>query len=158
MRKAFLAVVLMVMAFAVRADYLYWLIDEADPLVKAQNFDTAILSYEYDGVAQQIVTLNGIESIIDNQYGGYIPHSADLLSHVGEGYSYFVELMNGGDFVAKSAVMAYADIQNSIWMGGIQPSVATPATFTSFAVPEPTGGILMLVGGVLLGLKRRRMA
>jgi hypothetical protein len=35
-------------------------------------------------------------------------------------------------------------------------NIASFGNFTS--VPEPTSGVLFLIGGMLLGLKRRRMA
>ena len=81
-------------------------------------------------------------------------------------YSFAIELGNyneNAEWVAivTSAPQSYTSLQNHIgsfnaeqeWAGG-----AGSAWQTSYAVPEPSGGMLMLLGGAFLALRRRRSA
>ena len=79
-------------------------------------------------------------------------------------YSFIVELGNidssdNWTTVATSAAKAYSDLGDYIHQTfDINPgqiAVWTPAQFT--AVPEPSGGLLTLMGVALLALRRRRM-
>ena len=81
-------------------------------------------------------------------------------------YSFILELGNVTDdswtTIAQSSSMTYTQLADA---GYIHPSfemnpptsmVWTPAQFQ--AVPEPSGGLLVLIGTALLALRRRRMA
>ena len=79
-------------------------------------------------------------------------------------FSFIVELGNidssdNWTTVATSAAKAYSDLADYIHQTfDINPgqlAVWTPAQFT--AVPEPSGGLLTLMGVALLALRRRRM-
>ena len=79
-------------------------------------------------------------------------------------YSFIVELGNidssdNWTTVATSAATAYSDLGDYIHQTfDINPgqlAVWTPTQFT--AVPEPSGGLLTLMGVALLALRRRRM-
>lgn len=88
-----------------------------------------------------------------------------LGSSAGSGWSYYVEVVNGGNTYTTEAisysaakdggfiysnVMSLPPSQLSIPNGGFGGGA------TAYNVPEPTSGLLFLVGGMLLGLKRRR--
>ena len=78
-------------------------------------------------------------------------------------YSFIVELGNldssdNWTTVARSAAAVYSQLVDSYIhrtfdMNPSPLAVWTPAAFT--AVPEPSGGLLVLVGGALLALRRR---
>lgn len=156
MKKLLALVFVALTAVVARADFLYWMIDEES--AGDYDFTKAVLKAADSTTTYSLTTVDGpISTIIEFQEGGLYYYSADLMGHIGEGYSYFVELMNGDDFVAKSAIATYTDISSHIFdPAGIGVPVS-PMNFASYSVPEPTSGVLFLIGGVLLGLKRRRM-
>ena len=61
------------------------------------------------------------------------------------------------DTVAVSQSATYSDISRFIHPSfDMNPTTGGAWAPTSYNVPEPSGGLLMLVGGALLALKRRR--
>ena len=89
-------------------------------------------------------------------------------------YEFMLALYNGGNLVAwsetlfngaadsvmKSDLATANALYNRASGGDLNPSElppgVTPYNFGSNVVPEPTGGLLMLVGGALLSLRRKR--
>ena len=78
-------------------------------------------------------------------------------------YSFIIELGNidssdNWTTVATSAATAYSDLADYIYQAfDLSPSPAAVWTPTTFNVPEPSGGLLTLMGVALLALRRRRM-
>ena len=141
-------------AIVANADYLYWMVDTDGMDTKYQNFTTVVLKSTTTSENLQSRTLNyeTAADYYDNRY--YYTYSGTLDNSA----SYFVELYNGDTWLAESGKLTYTQLFNngSIFTGGLQPANITPANFGSYAVPEPTSGLLFLIGGMLLGLKRRR--
>ena len=86
---------------------------------------------------------------------------ADLGTYIGSSYSYYVELYNG----YRTTEQGYESLVSNGYIE--RPgSIAAPKAFngnafgqtpgTSYNVPEPTSGLLFVIGGMLLGLKRKR--
>ena len=89
-------------------------------------------------------------------------------------YEFMMSLYSGGNLVAwsetlfngepdpvmKTALAEANALYNRASGGDLNPSElppgVTPYNFGSNVVPEPTGGLLMLVGGALLSLRRKR--
>ena len=78
--------------------------------------------------------------------------------------SFYVELYNSsGDWLGRTTDVAYADLGNAV-SSGFNPSFSgvnsalghSGASFTN-EVPEPTSGLLMLVGLGALALRRKRV-
>lgn len=90
----------------------------------------------------------------------------DLGDYGSAGYSFVVELGNYEDgswtVATTSAAMTYSQLDEAhhitanagMALPGYTPWVATGYT----AVPEPTSGLLMLLGSALLALRRKRMS
>ena len=80
-------------------------------------------------------------------------------------YAFIIELGNydGSDWstLALSEATSYADLaanHNIETASNYNPNPITPWMPTSYVVPEPTSGMLVLVGAALLALRRRRGA
>ena len=82
------------------------------------------------------------------------------------GYSFYIELMNkdtDGNWYTVGSVdkngvnYSWNDIQAHVYSSSsMSMSLATPLTSGTAHIPEPTSGLLMLFGGALLALRRRR--
>lgn len=81
-------------------------------------------------------------------------------SDYSEGWSFFIELWNndnGNWSTVGSSSQTYTYAQLQPYMHSTM-SMGTLATISpTVVVPEPTSGLLMLVGGALLALRRRRV-
>ena len=157
MKKA-IAILAVGVSLALHADYLYWMVNTES--ASAFDYDTVLIKSSSQ-IAESKTSYLDIYTEVSNaavteyQAGGdYFIYSGDLNSTD----SFYVELYNGDRWLAKSSPIDYATLLNnhSIFTGGFQPATISPTSFGSYAVPEPTSGLLFLVGGMLLGLKRRR--
>ena len=82
------------------------------------------------------------------------------------GYSFYIELMNQDKSVNWYTAVAvnnngvnysWSDIQAHVYSSSsMSMTLAKPLAFGTAHIPEPTSGLLMLFGGALLALRRRR--
>lgn len=170
MKKSLVVIATLVTAIAVHADVLYWMVSDAEAASSSasssENF--AVLKATYNGTTVDLDTRTSAQ--VFNAYDTY-PNSDQFayklasppLSDPYSNWSFFVELVADG---RKTESVSYQSLVDSGYLirGN---SMSAPSTMlagfgqsagTSYAVPEPTSGLLFLVGGVLLGLKRRRQA
>ncbi len=142
-------------ALVANADYLYWMVG-SDATLDGKDMPTWTSAAFFADTISTALSTATYEDL--DLYGYAIASGADGFSTAA---SYYIELYNSqGTAIGKSwftgAQMAqYITGSSSIIPPGT--SVLTGTTFISGA-PEPTSGLLFLVGGMLLGLKRKRVA
>ena len=181
--KMFLAAVVAMASGLAMADYLYWLVSDAnfDGLSGADaNFAYAtVRAGTGDDVAEKIssdvsgyytmytVDENGQSSATEqyqffsdgaNSTDGGAAFFGSFDSTVD---SFLFELWNEDGSLVGYATRNRADILSSISsdsiLGGSHPASYSPFVLTS-VVPEPTSGLLLLLGMAGLALRRRKIA
>ena len=150
---------------AVNADVLYWMVSDAEVEkvgTTADKFDGntfATLYATYNGETFDVAHKSGTD--VFNAYDGYDTFAYTMgspLTSPYSNYSFFIELANG----TRSDTQTYAALLSSGFIStGVMGNPASLAAggfgqSSTYAVPEPTSGLLFLIGGMLLGLKRRR--
>ena len=154
--KKIIAIMAVGVCLSLQADYLYWMVDTTSAANYAPYTAVRLMSvgdttpideYEFSAASDLIA--------YQAELGGYFTSEGEF----GSSQSFFVELLNGDTWKAQSGTKTYEQLlaAGSIFKSGsIAPATATATPFGTYAVPEPTSGLLFLVGGMLLGLKRRR--
>lgn len=163
MKKLLMSLILLgtFAAMSAKGDsYMYWMVEDA----KYKNgdsvlFDEAVL-YAFNKASGNPATEVGgasFDSQAEKPYSSDRAVSYDVSAYSTDGWSFYVELWNDGTYLSKSDSITYSQAYN---LGAIyeplEPSGTDIAKFSSFAVPEPTSGLLMLFGLCGLALKRKR--
>lgn len=87
--------------------------------------------------------------------------ATDLRTYGDSRYSFFVELINasGSLVYTQKAATSYDNLLSSGYVSASaldRPTRAVSGGFNGASVPEPTSGVLLLIGGAMLALRRRR--
>lgn len=175
MRKIFAVIVVFSLICCAKAagldgdKYLYWMLD-ADPNDPVQ-FTYAKVAVEGDNIDKFFLTVGdtGEENVIDwDALGsqGYSTSLADLYSKLPadnlDQLSFYIELYGFDDrVVGTSQGATYTDLvkAKAIYGDMDYSGVEAPYHFVaSSRTPEPTGGLLVLLGVGALALRRKRVA
>jgi len=170
MMKKVVFALAVVVALSVRADdsYLYWMAgaipsqyDYKTVNLVAMNSDTWSWSADKVYLTPEGASDGGVtmEQVVD------VSAMSDALisnvSGVDNAWTFFVELLDGGSILAYSDGLSYA-AASSYMNSGSQFDIAsantwTTSSFTATPIPEPTSGMMVLLGMVVLALRRRRV-
>ena len=162
MKKLIMLAAVIASAGFIHADVLYWMVnDENADAAKARGEQTAATLYAI--VGSDYSTKQQVDSVTGNdvaEYYGVTSFDSQLGTYTGPSYSYFVELWNG----SQSNPVDYQTALNNGYIsiqGMSTPSVTgmsggLGSGSQTYNVPEPTSGLLFVIGGMLLGLKRKR--
>lgn len=169
MKKVLVIVSAMMFAGLVQASEMWWTVStaESEPtwdearLIANNGFwyGTNVSGTQVDSISK--ADLTGFDGVVVTDFG-----NKDY-----SGYSFYVELYNGGQKVGKSYVSTtqgaatYGDLvtAGAINSGDVfnQDTTSVYSGFSQFGtgdvIPEPTSGVLMALGMMLFGLKRKRV-
>lgn len=168
MKKSIVAALVFSVACAASADVLYWMVGDTIANTATQN-DSSNFAALYvsgggvdtDPTALMTVTGGQVYNMYDPAGGTTAFTYSGIDAYSSGNYNFYVEILADGDYKGKqTSKMSYTDLAQYILAGTGMPTSTMLAGFgggtTSYNVPEPTSGLLFLIGGMLLGLKRRR--
>lgn len=149
MKKVLMMAIVALAAVTLRAEadsWLYWMVDASS--AGQFNWQYAQL-YTESGTA-----VGGLWD--ESNFSGNPGYVND---GVVAGTSYYVELLNDSfDEVAKSSTLTWEVLKDYAKIGEMGKPPADQAVFTAFAaIPEPTSGLLLMLGLCGLALKRKRV-
>ena len=169
MKKALLLASLLgsMVALADADSYLYWMITTSDSyeyarIRAAANPDTATENYLtiYNVGLGQISDADAKNRVTQGQVAGEAAFGdglyAGMIDSANLPASFIVELYNAQDKFISQSVISSSAVANYLYRGGIGVPPSSYISVSSFAIPEPSSGLLMLVGCAVLGLRRRK--
>ena len=145
------------------ADTLYWQVDtSAGDAAYTGDWEYANLyatTTPGKGDPASAVLVDGAYDIAN----GTTKFQSDLGEYGTNDYSFFVELINNsGQTVWTQYTTTYDNLVSAGYVSTSGMSVPSPTVtgnmMNGAAVPEPTSGVMLLLGGALLALRRRRRA
>ena len=161
--KKLLTILAIGFAVVANADYLYWMVD---PGVEGTGVSGGTTSFDWDKAVLKYEENNTVMEMSSTDAALYNSLNTYAIADIGaandySGRSYFIELYNGDQWLAASEHKSASSLADYIFGNNSMSPVAAAAfgksgTAGTYSVPEPTSGLLFLVGGMLLGLKRRR--
>ena len=168
-------------AVQVRAEYLYFQIVDNPTIINLAGTEVPWNEYKWNDLgvtAARVVSMDGDELPISYNSGGALTPTGvsvvDMNVHMPlyaampddpSSLSFAIELgnYNNGTWttLATSGSLDYNSLQNSGYTymssaGDLALATLTAWAPTAYSVPEPSSGLLMLLGASLLALKRRR--
>ena len=164
MKKIIMMFAAMALALGAQAasSYLYWMLEEptsmsfvyARVLGVSKDGETSYLTIAEPGGGENAFVFNqnvpDLGNALSGQYYSLIPENASWKN-------FYVELYNWENaVVGVSQSAAYADlVEKFIYSDMGTAGVGSPYHFTA-AIPEPSGGLLVLIGFGLMALRRKR--
>lgn len=172
MKRKIVLMASLMLALSVKADYLLWQVNQSEGET-AVPFAFARLTVKGEGVESgTYLTQAGTDGKTDVVHATF-PESenglatlasyADLGEYANSAYSFAVELYafeEGSDtasLVGISDYVLYKELRDQFIYTNMSLSGINPFVYGTFrSVPEPTGGLLVLMGLGALALRRKR--
>ena len=170
MKKSILALAIALFSGVACASELWWMVDDSAFTMDAGAWDTARVYYfdsndlslsgQYGASLAGTATRSDLENVLD--------YAVSTANGNYSGKSFYIELYNSATYDSSSdhsdafrsgSVSYEALVNGGAFHGGGTSYGASPYTFTDFTpqvIPEPTSGLLVLLGMMALGLKRKR--
>lgn len=159
MKKAILMSLALFGAMVVSADsYLYWMVDNSGDALSNYDFAYAVLKGTTAGGVDEIEVYGQDGATgVDSQSGGRTT-LATWSANISDYGSFFVELYNDSGTLlgTSSSIIDRTMLADYIKTGVTSMTASSAYAFNTFSVPEPTSGLMMLLGIGLLGLKRKK--
>lgn len=154
--KSLVAGTLLLAGASASAGTLYWQVSGAD-----QDFDEAWLVVESTS-DHSTQYLEGVDSQSDKRSTALT--QSDISQYESDAYLFYVEMSNyaNGEYstVATGYKWTYDELVSSGYVADTfdVPSAIAAGSTSNFgsAIPEPSSGLLLLIGGAMLALRRRR--
>lgn len=175
-RSYILGLLLTWAAWAAQAEVLWWATDSAADIKVTYEGTTETTTAAKLGATDVRIRYADSTDYLPFAYedgtGGFITADGETVTPIpvqdlwtdigtdGAGRSFVVELgnWNGSEWTSRaSATAAYSSLREHIGVPELGLPAHTPWNVTGFtAVPEPTSGLLTLLGAALLALKRKK--
>ena len=126
---------------------------------------TQLMSYKFSDGTSSEGNVYVDKSYFEVSSGSILPAYANLVGSDYTGYSFYIELVNYDNNVAtgvaRSESVSYSNLGNALqdaanFNSDWSSINAMGSSLTFTAIPEPTSGLLLLVGAAVLGLRRKR--
>ena len=141
-------------SFADGGSILYWMLD-VEPTSDYQYVQVRQVG---DGLlifTDESGTVEGDLAVVAKDPG--VDHYYSDFSGVSEGGSFILELMDGEQaIIGKSQEVAFSVLSGYLYNPSSQVPPAPFAGWTVSSVPEPTSGLMLLLGTALFALRRKR--
>lgn len=181
MKKIASVIFCLALAMVASADVLYWQVANGDGSMSTemQNYTYAKIYATKDGGDTRIALTSffgpedtdPVSSVYKSELtdnGGFYANLADIADGSYTSYSFAIEIYDGSDNVlghtgwaTNSSLQDYI-VQKSDFNSNWQMMTAGFGTEKwsdgAAPVPEPTSGLLFLIGAALMGLRRRKVA
>jgi len=134
------------------ASTLYWQLDQSEATTGYGTWDYAVLMGTNGQLNNSGTAISGIEK---GDLTSDVIDSSVLSSY----NSFYVELWNEGDSerLAATDFVSSGTLASFVYDGGMStPTTYTFSGFQTGVVPEPSSALLVLIGAMALGLKRKK--
>lgn len=146
------------LAVGVSAETLYWQVTDYE-----KPFDYAQLYVTQDGTYSGGAAVGGNSKAytVEDPYTSTSVTQTNISSYSGPEYSFYVELFNSSnEKIGRGQIFNYNNLAEYIALdtsfGDKALNNLTSRNFSMGTIPEPTSGLLFLMGGAVLALRRRR--